>query len=168
MFSLIVPSFFKLKIIEKMGDSLVSVAKRSELINEQKTLRRSGGRRKDVKQMNIVKDGYRLVTHFTKEEAEWLKAHYPSSKSNAYFQYSYFQRKPNFFSLLMYPKIPMYGDTTTLCCHLIRLAPPQALEIFNMISPERWAVKRLDIAIDYPLPLHAFYYRRQQAKESKG
>lgn len=133
----------------------MSVAKRSELSDKRKPSVGAEGERKDVKQMNIVKDGYRLVTHFSKEEVEWLKARFPRRKSNAYFQYSYFQRKPNFFSLLMYPKNTYVWRHYNAMLSFNPSSPsPEALEIFNMISPERWAVKRLDIAFDYPMPLH--------------
>ncbi|GIP33595.1 hypothetical protein J2TS4_28050 [Paenibacillus sp. J2TS4] len=59
-----------------------------------------------------------------------------------YFKYSYFQRKPNFFSLLMYPNNTCVWRHYNAMLSFNPTSPPlEVLKIFNMISPERWAVK---------------------------
>ncbi|MGG1600946.1 hypothetical protein [Paenibacillus naphthalenovorans] len=101
--------------------------------------------------MRIVKDKLRLVAFLTVEEINRIKSLYPSKRKNAYFYYSYFKRKPNFFAVWLQPKNGyVYRYYNAMLSFNPANPPLEALEIFNMIEPDRWMVSRLDVAFDFP------------------
>lgn len=104
--------------------------------------------------MNVSKDKLRLVTTFTPDEVIRIKSLYPArQRNNPYFHYSYFQRRPNFFAVWIHPKNSYALRHFNAMLSFNPANPPlEALEIFNMIEPERWKVSRLDIAFDFLTP----------------
>jgi hypothetical protein len=100
--------------------------------------------------MNIIKDKLRLVTLLTPEEIKRIKSLYPAKKNNPFFYYSYYQFKPNFFAVWIHPKEHyVLRHYNAMLSFNPANHPIEALEIFNMIEPERWKVSRLDIAFDF-------------------
>ncbi len=103
--------------------------------------------------MKVIKDKLRLVTSLTAEEINRIKSLFPTKRHNLYFHYSYYQRKPNFFAVWLLPKKPfVYRYFNAMLSFNPANPPLEALEIFNMIEPERWKVSRLDVAFDFPTP----------------
>ncbi|MED0671182.1 hypothetical protein P4S95_13330 [Aneurinibacillus aneurinilyticus] len=103
--------------------------------------------------MRISKDKLRLVTSLTAEEINHIKSLYPAKRKNPYFYYSYYQSKPNFFAVWLLPKKQyVYRHFNAMLSFNPANPPFEALEIFNMIDPERWKVSRLDIAFDFLTP----------------
>ncbi|WP_174807379.1 hypothetical protein [Paenibacillus alvei] len=103
--------------------------------------------------MKVIKDKLRLVASLTAEEINRIKSLFPAKRHNLYFHYSYFQRKPNFFAVWLMPKKTFVYRYFNAMLSLNPANPPlEALEIFNMIEPERWKISRLDVAFDFPTP----------------
>ncbi|RJX39029.1 hypothetical protein D3P09_16125 [Paenibacillus pinisoli] len=103
--------------------------------------------------MNIIKDKLRIVASLTPEEIEHIKKRFPCKRPNPYFKYCYFQRKPHFFAVWLLPmKGYVYRYFNAMLSFNPANPPLEALEIFNMIEPERWKVSRLDIAFDFLTP----------------
>lgn len=103
--------------------------------------------------MRIIKDKLRVVATLTADEIERIKIQYPSKRRNPYFQHCYYQRKPNFFAVWLLPmKGYVYRHFNAMLSFNPANPPIEALEIFNMIEPERWRVSRLDVAFDFITP----------------
>lgn len=103
--------------------------------------------------MKIIKDKLRIVASLTAEEIELIKIRYPSKRRNPYFKHCYYQRKPHFFAVWLLPmKGYVYRHFNTMLSFNPANPSIEALEIFNMIEPERWKVSRLDIAFDFTTP----------------
>jgi len=103
--------------------------------------------------MRVIKDKLRLVTSLTTEEINRIKSLFPAKRHNLYFHYSFYQRRPNFFAVWLLPKKPfVYRYFNAMLSFNPANPPLEALEIFNMIEPERLKVSRLDIAFDFTTP----------------
>ncbi|MEK3924013.1 hypothetical protein [Paenibacillus sp. FSL K6-2393] len=100
--------------------------------------------------MKITKDKLRIVATLTSEEIERIKIRFPSKRRNPYFKHCYFQRKPHFFAVwLLLIKPFVYRYFNAMLSFNPANPPLEAMEIFNMIEPERWKVSRLYIALDF-------------------
>lgn len=103
--------------------------------------------------MRITKDKLRIVASLTAEEIERIKVLYPSKRRNPHFKHCYYQRKPQFFAIWLLPiKGYVYRYFNAMLSFNPANPPIEALEIFNMIEPDRWKVSRLDIAFDFLTP----------------
>jgi hypothetical protein len=103
--------------------------------------------------MKVMKDKLRLVAFLSAEEINRIKSMFPVKRHNLYFHYSYYERKPNFFAVWLLPKKGyVYPYYNAMLSFNPAHPPLEALEIFNMIKPDRWMVSRLDIAFDFLTP----------------
>jgi hypothetical protein len=108
--------------------------------------------------MKVSLDKLAVVTTLNLEEIKLLKSRFVN-RHNCYFHFAFYKRRPQSFVLCIHPintYVLRYYNTLLI----FNPSDPaeEALEILNMISLDRWSIKRLDIAFDFYTKLEDTFF----------